>query len=66
MDKSQEQLEILQELIFWKDCIVKNCEAKVYCGIESGSYCFPHSAEYLNIFPHFLDQEFWDWLSKKM
>lgn len=42
-------------LFQWPECYLPGCHAGVCLGISS-VFCFPHSAEYLNIQPHFVYQ----------
>jgi hypothetical protein len=47
-----EYVEIDGRIIAWPVCIVPYCENGI-CFDISMDFCFPHSAERLNIYPHF-------------
>lgn len=40
------------QVIAWPYCVIPNCGNGI-CFNLSSDFCFPHSAERLNIYPHF-------------
>jgi hypothetical protein len=47
-------VEIGGQFYYWPHCRVMRCTGRVCFGLGGETpYCFPHSAEFLNIKPHF-------------